>query len=607
MYKYLLTILISGFCFALIAQQKPTITVVKDSLESEQFIRVIEQTLEDYFLSIANENNYDSILKSLSYNSNTVPSFSDEVYCNRLEEMKTTSSYPFDCNVHTLSTIKYFAKSRISFAKIILARSSIYFDMYEETLAKYDLPLELKYLSVIESGLRPQVKSPAGALGLWQFMYGSGKMYGLNENSYIDERMDPAKATDAACRYLKKLYGIYADWNLALAAYNYGPGNINKAIRRSGGKTSYWEIRPFLPKETQAYVPTFIAVSYLLTYHLEHNIKPAPVKQTYYQLDTVCFKQNVHMSTISELISWKVEEITALNPVYKTHLIAGYPRGKNCITGPLTKIGALISLEDSLYTLENNKYSPKPLPSLSETLDINSSVADSTGAITPVLEASPSTKTTYIYHKVRSGETLTKIAAKYGVSNSDILKANNLHSSRMTVGKSLKIPKTVTIATPKISVDKPLATKESEPVKVDNALKKDTTVEIYHIVKRNESLTMIASKYNTTVDEIKRWNNLESTWLNVDQKLRILHTIKANPSSAVSTVKTNATVAPVEVPIKPVVAPKPVEKKEYYTIKSGDLFNKIAVKHNITMEQLKKLNPDVNPDRIREGQKIRVK
>jgi membrane-bound lytic murein transglycosylase D len=493
-----------------------------------------------------------------------------------------------------LSTIRFFASNRRSFAKVVLGRSALYFDMYEAALAKYDLPIELKYLSVIESGLRPQVKSPAGALGLWQFMYGTGKMYGLTENSYIDDRMDPVKETDAACRYLKKLFGIYGDWNLALAAYNAGPGNINKAIRRSGGKRTYWEVRPFLPRETQGYVPNFIAAAYLLTYHAEHNIEPAPAKIHYYQLDTMCLTKGVHMSTISSLIDWTVDDIKTVNPIYKAQYIP-FTQPNQCITGPLTKIGKLVSLEDSLYKLENSLYGSAgkltPLP-VDNIIDSNE--------VAVVEVPSKSNNKEFIYHKVKSGETLSSIARKYNVTNSQITKLNRLRSSRVTRGQNLKIPQKTTIVAPPIIT--PPVIKDSLTLTMGTVYY-DSSVTVYHVVQRNESLTVIAEKYNTTVEKIRELNSLKDNWLNIGQKLKVNTVLKLSKSGLVKTdvIKTE----PKPITPKPVL-PKPAAKK-YYTVKAGDLFGRIAEKQGLTKEQLQKLNPGIKPDRINVGQELRIK
>ena len=233
----------------------------KDSLNEIPFINTIEQSLNLFYAEYANDTNLDSLKKAIEENGGSILKVSDDTICNRLGRINSMTPFQLQCNETALSIIKYFIEMRQGFIKVVLGRSPLYFDMFEAKLSEYGLPIELKYLAVIESGLRPQVKSRAGALGLWQFMYRTGLYFGLKENSYIDERMDPVKATDAACRYLKKLFGIYGDWNLALAAYNAGPGNVNKAIKRSGDKKTYWEVRPYLPSETQGYVPNFIAVT----------------------------------------------------------------------------------------------------------------------------------------------------------------------------------------------------------------------------------------------------------------------------------------------------------------------------------------------------------
>lgn len=603
--SYWLSIITSFVLFSGVwSQTRKPKPALKDSISSQVFIDVIDQTLNAYYADYANQSNFDSIIDALEYEPNQVPQFSDEVYCQRLKKMSDMSPFQLDCNSISLSTIRFFAQNRRSFAKVVLGRSALYFEMYEAALAKYDMPLELKYLSVIESGLRPQVKSPAGALGLWQFMYGTGKMYGLKENSYIDERMDPEKATDAACRFLKKLHDIYGDWNLALAAYNAGPGNVNKAIRRSGGKRTYWEIRPFLPRETQGYVPNFIAAAYLLTYHAEHNIVPAEAKIHYFQLDTMCLKKGMHMSTIASLIDWPVDDIKTLNPVYKAQYIP-FSEPNQCIVGPLAKIGKLVSLEDSLYKLEASLYgnSGKLTP-----LPVEPSVSDS---LSTSAEKSISTTPTYVFHKVRKGETLTRIAKKYGVTNSEIMKLNNMRSANVPLGKNLKIPtKGTPVAeqvdeTPKNPVKTNDKLKPIAPAKKDSmamgTVTYDTIVTITHIVQRNESLTVIANKYEVTVEELKEWNGLKDNWLNIGQKLKVRTAIKLTKPGMVVVEKTTPTVVE---PVKPAV--KPVAKK-YYTVKSGEYFGRIAQKHGLTPAQLQKLNPGVKPDRINVGQELRVK
>jgi membrane-bound lytic murein transglycosylase D len=583
-------------------------------MDSEAFMKMLDETLMDYYSSVANDKKVDSIIDALEMDAENIGDVSDDEYCRRLEKINALTPFQLDCNDITLGMIKFFVKNRRGFAKIVLGRSKLYFDLYEQTLAKYDMPIELKFLSVIESGLRPQVKSPAGALGLWQFMYGTGKMYGLTENSYIDDRMDPVKATEAACKFLKKLHGIYGDWNLALAAYNAGPGNVNKAIRRSGGKRTYWEVRPYLPRETQGYVPNFIAAAYLLTYHKEHNIKAAPAKNTFYQLDTICLSKGVHMSTIEKLSGWKEDEVAILNPVYKTRYIPGTDP-KQCITGPFSEIGKLVSFGDSLYNLEKFIYSPKPKPV--EVVDSSKLIFDSTGTVVPpVVKPVTQEKPVTIWHRVARGETLHSLSVKYEVSIEDIKKWNYLRSNTAPLGRNLKIIKTgsstTTVVTPTNVTETPIeqvkvipsvveekkvevvAPKEDVVTKSEPTVVFDSIVTIYHTVSRNESLETIAVRYNVTEDNIKLWNGLSSTWVNVDQRLKILINVKLIQAELGGKQK-------------PAERVKPIEKKRFYTVKPGDMFIKIAENHSLTPEELHELNPKADPNTIRVGEILRVK
>jgi membrane-bound lytic murein transglycosylase D len=377
--------------------------------------------------------------------------------------------------------------------------------MFKEKLVEYGLPIELRFLSVIESGLRPQVKSKAGALGLWQFMYKTGLYFGLAENSYIDERMDPDKATDAACRYLKQLYGIYGDWNLALASYNAGPGNVNKAIKRSGNKKTYWEVRPFLPTETQGYVPNFIAAAYLMTYHAEHNIIPIEAKLHNAQLDTICFNKAIHMNTISKLVSWDLEEIKVLNPIYKSTYI---PKTSppQCITGPMEKIYSLAGLEDSLYSLEKSIYFPVkvipvvPSPVL-DTLKLKDSIT-----VADTLKIPEKID----YYIVSAGDNLKNIALKYNVTIEQLMEWNTLQTTNIYVGQKLKLigVKTVVNKTPK-TPEKPVKTPEKSTKK-------------YYEVKSGDSATRIAKKYHLTLDQLEKLNKgVSLKRLKTGQKLRI--------------------------------------------------------------------------------------
>ena len=536
---------------SLLAVSQVKDSIKKSAIINDPFIVTVEQSLNSFYADFANQSNYDSIISALNYESGQIPRFPDSIYCQRLEKMNDMSPFQLDCAPPALATIKFFAEKRRSFARVVLGRSALYFEMFEEKLAQYGLPIELKYLAVIESGLRPQVKSKAGALGLWQFMYRTGLYYGLNENSYVDERMDPEKATDAACRYLKKLHDIYGDWNLALASYNAGPGNVNKAIRRSGGKKTYWEVRPFLPTETQGYVPNFIAAAYLLTYHAEHNIVPMEAKWNYGQLDTMCLRNGIHMSTITKLTGWELEEIQTLNPIYKTGYVP-YTKQNQCITGPLKEIGKIVSLENELYALEKKTY-------LSES--IKPTVLDS----------------------------------------SKVIKNDSL-SAETPIKVSGEKTKTVKTKTPKLESTKVVKVKEKPIAPVISY--------VYHSVRRGEGLGIIAAKYNITVNEILTSNNMKSTVLFTGQRLKIPQIIINEVLKIEEPIKEIGDLDTVKVTkaIVPIKKPKPVvPAKKYCEVKLGDTGIKIAQKYNLTQKQLMNLNPGINLQVINVGQKLRVK
>jgi len=542
---------------SLIAVSQVKDTLKKSPVNNDPFITTVEQSLNAFYADYASQNNYDSIINALKYEPGQIPRFSDSIYCQRLEKMNAMSPFHLDCTPQALATIKFFAEKRRSFARVVLGRSALYFEMFEEKLAHYNMPIELKYLAVIESGLRPQVKSRAGALGLWQFMYRTGLYYGLNENSYIDERMDPDKATDAACRYLKKLHDIYGDWNLALASYNAGPGNVNKAIRRSGGKKTYWEVRPFLPLETQGYVPNFIAAAYLLTYHAEHNIVPMEAKWNYGQLDTICLKDGLHMSTISKITGWSADEIQTLNPIYKTGYIP-FSNPKQCITGPIKEIGKIVSLEKEVYVLEKTIYSPEPAkPNTIDSATVKIS-ADS------------------------SAKTETESPLKVSVTNvKPIVKPN--------------LPK-------------------EKPVKVVPAVKEKpvvpTIVYVIHAVKRGEGLGIIAGKYAVTVNDILIANNMKSVVLYTGQLLKIPQIVSPENVNIISTTDAAVDSSKVakQIVVPPVKKPKPIiPAKKYCEVKAGDTGIKIAQKYNLTQQQLIELNPGINLEIITVGQELRVK
>jgi membrane-bound lytic murein transglycosylase D len=447
-----------------------------DSLTYERFLDVIEHSLFAYYEETWGKDYAYAVIDSLGYEDDYIPEFSDSVYESRLNALNNQTIIEIEFNEDVLKTLKYFIRKRRRFTAICLGRSKLYFPMYEEYLDKYDIPMELKYLSVIESGLRPTVKSRVGAAGLWQFMYRTGRMFGLETDSYVDERMNPEMATDAACRYLKYLYGLYGDWSIALAAYNAGPGNVNKAIRRSGGQMNYWKLRPYLPRETQMYVPNFIAMVYMMNYYGEHNIVPNEAQVYLHQVDTVCLKGSLRISHLDSLIGMTGEEFEYLNPVYKTDIVP-QTNPKQCISLPIEKIDTFLILEDSIYNLDR--------------------MLDASGGSFIALEKKKT-------HVVLPEESLSDIAAIYEVTISDIKGWNGLRSSKIYPGQRLTIrvteKKYIAADSPDIEVAKSTSS-SSTPAKTTD----DGTYQ-YYTLRSGENLWTVSQKLGIPFAQIQSLN-----------------------------------------------------------------------------------------------------
>src|SRR5690554_6192325 len=266
---------------------------------------------DEMYNSIANQDFSDVEYKELS----------TEVLKQRLKDLNARTPFNVEYNPSLESVIKHYLKNRRGSLERLMSLSDYYFPMFEEELDRHDLPLELKYLAIVESALNPLAKSRVGATGLWQFMYATGKMFGLDVSSYVDERSDPLLSTEAAAKYLKSLNNSFNDWDLALAAYNSGPGNVSKAIRRSGGQTDYWKLRSYLPRETAGYVPAFLATMYIFEYATEHGFKKRPHRIPYVATDTIMVKEQIILQQVAELTNLDIEELEFLNPAYKLGII----------------------------------------------------------------------------------------------------------------------------------------------------------------------------------------------------------------------------------------------------------------------------------------------
>ena len=343
------------------------------------------------------------------------PAFSDAEYRDRLNSLPSLFELPYNSDVRK-AIDTYTARNRKTTAYLV-GMFNMYEDIFVSSLMKYGVPLELKYLPIIESGLRPTANSRAGAAGMWQFIYGTGRSYGLSINSLLDDRYDVYASSDAAARHLKDLYGIFSDWGLAIAAYNCGAGNVTKAITRSGGKTDFWQLYQYLPRETRNYLPLYIGATYAMNYYKEHNIcpmKPAVTQMT----DTLMIGKNLHMEQVLEFCDIDKDEFKSLNPQYLTDVIPGTYRP--CVlTLPTGAIRQLLEAGDSLYTYNQEILFP--------------------ASRNKVIDDTMSGRQTYITHKIAEGESLSTIARKYHTTVKNIKSWNNMTSDKIRAGKTLKI------------------------------------------------------------------------------------------------------------------------------------------------------------------------
>ena len=339
-----------------------------------------------------------------------------ELLIDRFEMINQKTPFQIAYNPILEREIAKYLRGDATLIRRMLQVSAFYFPLFEQILDENDLPLELKYLAIVESALDPKARSYVGAKGLWQFMYSTGKSFGLEVNNYVDDRSDPLKSTRAAAAYLKQLYQIFDNWDLALAAYNSGPGNVSKAIRRSGGYTNYWNIRPYLPKETADYVPRFYAILYLLEYAKEHGLSAESLERTYLETDTIHIKRSITFDHIAEELPITKDQLAVLNPSYRMATIP-YVKGKDyALRLPKALIGDFISAEGEVYALAKKQEdaSEKPLAAL---------VSDPER----------------LRYRVKSGDALSIIADRYGVSVKQIRSWNNLSGNVIRVGQRLTI------------------------------------------------------------------------------------------------------------------------------------------------------------------------
>jgi len=503
-----------------------------------------------------------------------------ELLKERLAAMDAKSPFNIEYNIGLENIIKSFLKNRKKSFGRLMAISEYYFPLFEEALARQNVPLEIKYLAVVESALNPKAVSRMGATGLWQFMYQTGKQYNLKIDSYVDERSDPLKSSEAAAQYMTNMYAIFGDWDLVLASYNSGPGNVSKAIRRSGGQQNYWNIRKNLPKETQGYVPAFLATMYIYEYHKEHGIVAdrALVKQ--FATDTIMIKKQMSFKQISDLLDVPVAQLQLLNPSYKLNVVPFYHDQAHFLRLPKDKIAAFASNEDKIYAYVQHETNLRERP-FQVTKAI---VATDTLNYTQQRITLPKTK----YYTVRRGDNLGEIADKYNVTIADIKKWNSIKGSTVARGKNLKIitnesvvrairkePKTENASFEIKTDNNKIAasdTKISKEDKTKKLIKTDTLssgVAAYYVVQKGDNLNNIAKKHNVSVAEIKEWNNLSNASIQLGMSLQVAR---------------NELNAKKEL----VISPK-IENVEYI-VKKGDNLGNIATKFGSSVDDLKQWN-----------------
>lgn len=481
----------------------------------------------------------------------------------RLKMLDAKSDFHIEYNKGLENIIKHYLKNRKKSYERLMGLSQYYFPIFEEKLAKYNVPLEIKYLAIVESALNPKAVSKAGATGLWQFMYGTGKQYNLDINTFVDERSDLLKSTEAACQYMVNMYAIFGDWDLVLASYNAGPGNVTKAIRRSGGRQNYWNIRPYLPKETQGYVPAFLATMYIYEFHKEHGIVPQKAVVNTYATDTIMVRNKMTFKQISDLLDISVDELQFLNPSYKRDYVPFMIDKKHYLRLPLDKIAIFTSNEDKIYAYTENDFGKREKAFSPQNSDVASSDSST--------YSTTSTKTKI--HTVKRGETLGGISDKYGVSLTNLKQWNGLRSNSIAVGKKLKIVSTERVTV--VQKSKPALVEQKDTIAKSKVINSDSPKD--YVVEKGDNLNVIAKKFDVSTEELKEWNKIEGDNISVGTKL-----IVSNSKTSEETLEFNE-----------------------YVVKKGENLNVIAKKFNVSVNDIKQWN-DLDSENLKFGTSLKI-
>ncbi len=411
----------------------------------------------------------DGRLRKHNFPAGFVPAFSDSVYQHRMDALNARSPFEFVYNAQVQTFINLYANHRRELTERMMGLGGLYFPLFEEQLDRHNIPLEMKYLAVVESALNPTARSHMGATGLWQFMFHTGRLYGLQVNSYVDDRTDPLRSTIAACEHLNDLYDIYCDWSLVIAAYNAGPGNVNRAIRRAGGVRDFWLIRHFLPRETRNYVPAFIAVTYVMEHAEAHNLYAIPPAYSHMDIDSIVVRQELSLRNISTLLDIPLDHLRYLNPAFRQNIIPHNPDNPYVLKLPEEYAGVFLANEEAIY----NHRTPEEIRQEERAAQL----AETT------------------VHVVRRGEVLGTIARRYGTSVRAIQQLNNMRGTLIRPGQRLLV---------------------RAPAPPPNPAPGGANV---HVVRSGETLGVIANRYSISVDNLKQWNNLSSNIIRPGQQL----------------------------------------------------------------------------------------
>ena len=489
--------------------------------EMEDTLLIIDEFLDDFFSekidSMIDSWFIENVFTDEIYEFNQAEIFPqdlpDSIYISRLQNAQQVISLSYNDVVKNL--IRMYTERRRDQVETMLGLSLYYFPLFEEVLDRYNLPLELKYLPIIESALNPKALSRAGASGLWQFMLRTGRSMNLVTTSFVDERNDPIKSTDAAARYLKSLYEKYNDWHLALAAYNCGPGNVDRAIQRSGNKTGYWEIYYRLPRETRGYVPAYIAATYVMNYYAEHNINPRLPEMTLVT-DTIHVTDYVHFDQLAATLDLKKEELRSLNPMYRRDVIPAKNNEPYPLVLPQEKIREFIYNDTIIFAWERNKYFPNNMLVQPTESSANYVPVDITGKA-------------IVYYTVQQGDNVGYIASWFSVRNADLTYWNNVRNNLIRVGQRLVVyvpedqkskyerVNSMTFAQKQEMIGK--STTTTTAAKTETL---DPNYE-YYTVKRGDTIWDIAQKYaGVSSNEIMQLNNISNgRGLYIGQQLKI--------------------------------------------------------------------------------------